>query len=67
MCAAAMLLQAHGQAARRHRRGGIGVAVDLDEINQQVAFAVEVHVGRVARQCVTAIRGGGQFLNVRFD
>ena len=62
-----MLLKAHGQAVRSRRNGGIGVAVALDEINQQIALAMDVHVGRVGRQCVTAIRSGRQFLNVRLD
>ena len=67
MRAAAMLLQADGQPVRRRRNGRIGVAVALDEIDQQVALAVDMHVGRAGRQRVAAVRCRGQFLDVDLD
>ena len=67
MRAAAVLLEVDGQAVRRRRNGGIGVAVALDEIDQQVALAVDVHVGRAGCERIAAVRRGGQFLDVDLD
>ena len=44
--AAAVLLEVDRQPVRRSRNGRIGVAIALDEIDQQVALAVDMHVGR---------------------
>ena len=65
--AAAVLLEVDGQPVRRSRNGRIGVAIALDEIDQQIALAVDVHVGRAGRERVAAVRRGGQFLDVGFD
>ena len=62
-----MLLEVDGQAVRRGRDGGLGVAVALGEIDQEVALAMRVRVGRAGRERLAAVGRSRQLLDVQRD
>src|SRR5262245_66549849 len=67
MRTAAMLLEIDSDAVGRGFYCGVGVAITLREIDQQIALAVDVHVRRMNRHGLATIGSGRQFLNIRLD